>query len=390
MAFNNSNAWYDTDVIKEWFLLCLDPHTTIENLKKRLVVEKPELGIDWLAISLVDMIDAYPSVLGNRLAVARILDQYLASHDQESTLLNQILPQTYARIESLVWALYNYIRELQAAVDASSIENIARLLVKMPDYSYRKPKSETDKKGIDWSIDRLTSVYNDVNDFMTRIKPFVVKSDFKLSLPAFPESKYTGTQQTLLDAAKKVLAAKSKEQMGHTGADGAAFKMTFGGEEYVIKQFEKSKSRFAVLREAEFQHRAAEVGISPHVFVTYVPFSLDEPVFIVMEKLERTLVEEVGKHGEIKERYQQEIIEQVHLLDKLHIRHNDLNGYNVMFDKHDHVKLIDFGFAVHLEHPNNLVYLASVWRQVDALQTLKKQPTLLLDAHKKAEEAEKE
>ena len=120
--------------------------------------------------------------------------------------------------------------------------------------------------------------------------------------------------------------------------------------------------------------------MSPRVLLVHATFEPSEPVFLVTDKMERELEDDIRKTGEIKQRYQQELIACLQKLDSIKIRHNDLIGQNIMLDKNDHVQIVDFGAAVVRTFPNNLESVRNVWREAQMLGLLKREPQLLLAA----------
>ena len=110
----------------------------------------------------------------------------------------------------------------------------------------------------------------------------------------------------------------------------------------VSKVFNKHKSCNDIRKEYEFMEKAYNLGISPR------PFSVNctDTKYILMEKLDYTLFEEIKKTGELSQKRQREIIKILHLLDKSHIFHGDVSPLNFMVKKsNDALYIIDFGMS---------------------------------------------
>lgn len=133
------------------------------------------------------------------------------------------------------------------------------------------------------------------------------------------------------------------QQLGIEGKDGKTFLATApDGKQVAIKQFASTKKQSSIVREAEFQNRAANAGLSPKVYDV-------EDGRIVMEKLEKTLYNVFcDQNGQLTIPQQKAIINIFRRLDVIHIFHGDPNPLNFMYKReNDKIKwyIIDFGFA---------------------------------------------
>lgn len=324
MAFVYPDAEWDFAGADKLFYKLLDQKVSIQEFKRELERTHMKYDEDWFAASLLDMINTF--AISDRMIVLNMLGQYLTNYRDEKSLMNQILPKT---------------------------------LQKMQAWSAKEPSSE------------LLARIN-------RVKPFVLPADFRLPLVKVPPPQHTQAQHALYLAARKSLEAQRLDRK--SGREGVVTSFRLDGKEYVVKTFRMSVQRAAVHKEAEYQQKAAEFAISPRILLVHATFDANEPVFLVMDKMERELEEDIRKTGEIAERYQHELLAHLKTLDKLKIRHNDLTGHNIMLDKRNHVQIVDFGAAVARSRPNNLDSVYSVWREAKELGLLKKDPQILLGA----------
>ena len=139
-------------------------------------------------------------------------------------------------------------------------------------------------------------------------------------------------------------------QLGEKGKEGTTFLVeTIDGNRYAMKTFRKQKSSTTLRREADLQNLAAAEGVSPRVI------DIDTvSKYIVMEKLDRHLLETMKKNGGVLSRsIQRQIVTLYRKLDRAGVFHGDANLLNYMF-KGRQLYIIDFGMAK--EITNNLVY----------------------------------
>ena len=98
------------------------------------------------------------------------------------------------------------------------------------------------------------------------------------------------------------------------------------------------------MREASFQQRAAEIGVSP-VIIDINPVKK----YIVMEKMDETLFDIIKKNkGVIPITYQKQIFTIFNKLDRIGILHGDPNSTNFMI-KGRKLYIIDYGFAKEID-----------------------------------------
>jgi serine/threonine protein kinase len=132
-----------------------------------------------------------------------------------------------------------------------------------------------------------------------------------------------------------------RRQLGHRGKEGTTYLVTdHKDREYAMKTFRKGKSSTTLKKEYALQRKASKLGISPRVF-DYDTVSK----YIVMEKMDGHLHDEITKQKGVLYKYQQErILEIFDKLDEAGVFHNDANICNYML-KGKTIYIIDFGFA---------------------------------------------
>lgn len=131
------------------------------------------------------------------------------------------------------------------------------------------------------------------------------------------------------------------EQLGKSGKEGTTYLVTTNrGEEYAMKTFRSRKSSGTLRKEAELQKRAADYGVAPNVV------DIDTvSKYIVMEKMDRHLLDVMRKQGNELTRHQQkQIIKIFKGLDDTGVFHADANLLNYMY-KGKKIYIIDFGMA---------------------------------------------
>lgn len=137
-------------------------------------------------------------------------------------------------------------------------------------------------------------------------------------------------------------------QLGSKGKDGTIYLViNEKGEPKAMKVFRKNKNSGELKREIDFQIKASESSyeLSPKI----IEYSLSGK-YIVMEKLDKTLVDILKEQGGLlKLEQQKEIIKLYGKLDKLNIFHNDANPLNIM-TKGERWYMIDYGFSCTCQH----------------------------------------
>lgn len=130
------------------------------------------------------------------------------------------------------------------------------------------------------------------------------------------------------------------QQLGNKGKEGITYLVTKkDGTEWAMKTFKKTKSADRIYREAELQKKAAEFGVSPKVI------DVDTVVnYIVMEKMDKHLLDVLKKQGGLKKTQQKQIINIFKKLDEANVFHADANLMNYMFLGRK-LYIIDFGMA---------------------------------------------
>lgn len=167
----------------------------------------------------------------------------------------------------------------------------------------------------------------------------------------------------LIDALKNKLNERFVPKgttLGKPGKEGTAHVVWDRQDqvERVKKQFRPRKSVNTLQKEATLQNAAAEAGISPKVYHTD-----SEQKFIVMEKMNITLIEKMKRQGNsLTPTQQREILQLFEKLDNIGIFHGDPNPLNFMYYPYDHqdpskrnrLGIIDYGFAKRIEGAREL------------------------------------
>jgi len=131
------------------------------------------------------------------------------------------------------------------------------------------------------------------------------------------------------------------KQIGNRGKEGIVYLVKDKKEKkYALKQFKQTKSGNTLKKEAELQQQASKYKVCPKV----IEYDVDKK-YIVMELLNKNLIEELKEKGELDIEQQREIIQIFRNLDNAKVFHGDANILNFMLDKKGHVKIIDFGFS---------------------------------------------
>jgi len=148
-------------------------------------------------------------------------------------------------------------------------------------------------------------------------------------------------------------------QLGKDGAQGVVYLVEFpNGLRAAMKQFKKTKSSARIQAEADLQKKASDAGISPEVMHVDL-----ENKRIFMEPMQCRLVDVLKRTSP---RFEDDLIRIMKTLDDIGILHNDGNALNLMLDRDDQLKIIDFGLAKKIdskvrkkwgEYPNKEVTL---------------------------------
>lgn len=142
---------------------------------------------------------------------------------------------------------------------------------------------------------------------------------------------------------KKTIESKYTRisQLGEQGKEGITYLVTdVIGVEYAMKTFKKNKSHEKLRLEAILQQRASELGVAPNI-IEYDTVSK----FIVMEKMDRNLIDIITKqNGDLTKNQQNQIIVLFQKLDECKVFHGDANPMNYM-QKGKRIYLIDYGFS---------------------------------------------
>ena len=136
----------------------------------------------------------------------------------------------------------------------------------------------------------------------------------------------------------------------------------------VLKKFKPTKANSTIEKEAKIQKIAATTGYSPKVLY----YSGNDKI-IAMEKLEKRLIDVYKKDDTLSEKHQNQLLKIMEALDDVEVLHNDGNSLNLMLDKDDNVKIIDFGLSKTFDkklkkkwgpHPNGRLTLSMFQRSL--------------------------
>lgn len=135
-------------------------------------------------------------------------------------------------------------------------------------------------------------------------------------------------------------------QLGKPGKEGTVYLVSHPTtmKSYAMKTFRKKKSGKTLEKEAYFQYLASMQGISPRI-IEYNPVEK----YIVMEALNRTLLDVIKTQGTLTVDQQRQIIQLYRQLDSIGVMLNDANPLNIM-EKDGKLYTIDYGFAKFTDH----------------------------------------
>lgn len=139
---------------------------------------------------------------------------------------------------------------------------------------------------------------------------------------------------------------RRKEQLGDKGKEGTTYLVvTKECREYAMKTFRKQKSSSRLEKEAKLQELASSAGIAPEVIDVDTVSK-----YIVMEKLDKHLIESMKKQGgALNARQQKQIIKIFQKLDNVGVFHGDSNILNYMY-KGNKLYIIDFGMSKSIDN----------------------------------------
>ena len=139
---------------------------------------------------------------------------------------------------------------------------------------------------------------------------------------------------------EKIDKYKRCEQLGEKGKEGTTFLVKDrNGREFAMKTFRREKSSSTLKREFLLQKKASRKNITPRAY-EYDTVSK----YIVMEKMDKHLYDEIKNKGVLCKKYQERILEIFDKLDQAGVFHGDANILNYMI-KDGEVYIIDFGFS---------------------------------------------
>ena len=165
---------------------------------------------------------------------------------------------------------------------------------------------------------------------------------------------------------------KGVKRLGVPGRQGTVIKLTFNGIDYAIKVASKlttcgdgATGGMGYFKQARLQQIAAEWGVTCPVYAVHCVPGKKEAPFMAMPMMGERMVDIYG-NKEWSEEHQKQFWNLRLLLDThVGLVHNDGNCLNVMTDRHNVVKLIDFDRSYLMDHKhvkkfglyNNLCFL---------------------------------
>lgn len=130
------------------------------------------------------------------------------------------------------------------------------------------------------------------------------------------------------------------QQLGEKGKEGVTYLVKDKhSKEYAMKTFRKDKSSHTLKTEYSLQKKASKMGVTPRVY-EYDTVSK----YIVMDRMDSHLYDEIKKKGYLTKRHQERILYIFDKLDQVGVFHGDANILNYMI-KDNEVYIIDFGFS---------------------------------------------
>lgn len=162
---------------------------------------------------------------------------------------------------------------------------------------------------------------------------------------------------TKKDVKKKNYDNIKNKEMIKRGKDGKIFPV---GKDCIKKVFRLNKNPREILKECEFQRKAADFGIAPPI--VEVKTDKDGRYHVVMQRLHHTLMDEIRKENDLNIKWQKEMVKILKKLDKLRVFHGDISPLNFMVNQNDNkLYIIDFGMSQKIDakfikkfgrHPN--------------------------------------
>ena len=125
------------------------------------------------------------------------------------------------------------------------------------------------------------------------------------------------------------------------GKDGIVYDCRKNNIGYAMKTFSRRKSIKNITKECELQKRASEFQVAPKI----IQLDIDNR-FIVMEKMDHHLYDDLKKQqGLLTKKQQEEIIHVFEKLDDAKVFQGDSNLMNYMYDTKGGLCMIDFGMG---------------------------------------------
>jgi len=141
-------------------------------------------------------------------------------------------------------------------------------------------------------------------------------------------------------------------------------KYKYTGMFYAVKyikqsNFKSQQRELDFLREKEILYDLTKRGY-PHTVKLYADFQDDNFRYLVMELLEGTLLQDLGRtfqnNGHIEQKLIINILIQLletlkYMHDTCHIMHRNIKPDNIILENNNNIKLIGFGLSAYLSHP---------------------------------------
>jgi len=136
-----------------------------------------------------------------------------------------------------------------------------------------------------------------------------------------------------------------KKKIGNKGKDGLVFLVSNNNDEkYAIKLFNSSKPKSQIVKEVEFQKKAALQNIAPNI-VKHDP----NMKYIIMEIMDQHLTDFITeRNGKLPLNIQKQIVDILTKLDEICIFQSDPNILNFMF-KDKKLYMIDYGMCKNID-----------------------------------------
>ena len=162
----------------------------------------------------------------------------------------------------------------------------------------------------------------------------------KTTIKKTPKEKVKVEKEKKEEKKEKKYDDKSTKVIGYEGKDAIVYEIKDNeGKLYAMKKYKKNVKAEDIKKEAYFLEKLNNSGITPKIYFVNL-----KDKYIVMEKFEKTLYDEINEKGKLSQKIQKDILAIHKKLDKLGVFHGDPSPLNLMFDD-GKLKIIDFGFS---------------------------------------------